>query len=66
VVHVDYVDDLTGFIDPVPNPVLATPGPPLTLERPPKRCADPVRVLCQCAEDELDASGFYGLGKVFS
>jgi hypothetical protein len=66
VVHVDHVDDLTGFVDPIPNPVLATPGPPLTLEWPPKLCAGPVRILCQRAEDELDASSCYRLGKVFS
>src|SRR5664279_5029028 len=63
VVDVEYVDNLFGLVDAVPDAVHAPPSPPLPNERRAKRAPYPVRVVGQLAEDELDACGAAGLGQ---
>ena len=65
VVDVEYVDNLVGLVDAVPDAVHASPCPPLPTERCAKRAAYPARVLGQRAEHELDACCCGGLGQLF-
>jgi hypothetical protein len=55
VVDVEHVDDAVAVVDATADAVLASSRPPLARERCAQRCADAVRVVCQRAEQELDA-----------
>jgi hypothetical protein len=44
-VNIQYIDDPGGFLDAVPNAVLASACPPLSLERLAQRASDAKRVL---------------------